>query len=238
MSDNAYWLSPRGLNIDDNDEGKIIKPESRHILTVVNHPEDFGETDETLDATFAKYGEPKHSNIEGKAREEILLRVIGRGYIRIRTNGNRRSQHWSVQLNRLDKHSSDIIWMWAKKLSAEPGQDKFADVVIHELGRNDKMTRTSLDKIASGATIGETFVNGNTGENFVMNEEMQNKIVSGEYMMNECTGEVFRTVKVYAESELRNVPRWIDYAHKLNQDSLSESAKIEIMAHQMNNGQI
>ena len=74
------------------------------------------------------------------------------------------------------------------------------------------MTRTTLDKIASGATIGEKFV-------------------------NEVTGKT-RIVRVYNESDFCKFPHWIDVAHNINPESLGESAKIEIMAHQMNNGQI
>jgi len=76
----AYWITAKG---------EILKPESRHILAIVKKPKRFGETDKIVEDTFAKHGEQKMSNVEGKAREEKRLRVIRRGHIRIRFNGTR-----------------------------------------------------------------------------------------------------------------------------------------------------
>lgn len=147
MSEYAYWISPKC---------KIIKPKSRHILAVVRNPECFGETDKSIQQTFAKYNEPIHSNIEGKAREEILLRVIRRGNIRIRLGGTRRNQRWSIQLNKLTPKVNDYLWTWANQVINDgTAPDKYADVVIHQIGKNDKMTKTSLFDIASGSSIKE-----------------------------------------------------------------------------------
>jgi len=147
MSAYAYWITPKG---------KIISPESRHIISVVKYPKKFGETDKTIDDTFNKYGEQKLSDIEGEAREEVMLRVIKRGYIRVRNNNTRNSQHWSIQLNILTNKVNDILWKWSNKIIKDgTALGKYSTVIIHELGRNDKMTQTTLDKIASGKSIRE-----------------------------------------------------------------------------------
>ncbi len=147
MSTYAYWIT---------DKGKLIKPDSRHIITVVKNPTKFGETDKTIQNTFDKHGEPVNTNMEGKAREEVLLRVIRRGNIRIRVNGTRNSQHWSIQLQKLTPKIEDILWFWANTVIKNGvAKDKYADVVIHELGKGDKMTRTSLDILAKGGSIKE-----------------------------------------------------------------------------------
>jgi len=208
MSINAYWLTQKYMDRSDN-SGSIIKPESRHILAVVNHPEKFGETEEILETTFNLYGEQMRSNIEGKARHAVLLRVIKRGFVRIRTNRTRRSQHWSVQVNILDLSLKNIIWMWAKQVSSEQGSDKFADVVVHELGRSDNMIKTTLEKIVSGEAFGEEFVQ----------------------MLKEREGKEVREIKVYNESDLVNFPNWIDIAHNIDPDSLGDDAKKQIADH-------
>lgn len=142
----AFWITPKG---------QIIEPSMYHIVTVVKFPEKFGETKSSLQSTFDKYNEPMDSNIEGKAREEILERVVKRGFIRIRLGGTGSNQKWSIQLFRLTKIAGNALWMWAKQVTDKKmTNDKYADVIIHQL-HNNKMTRTSLDVIASGETIRE-----------------------------------------------------------------------------------
>jgi len=189
MSENAYWLTP---------QGKLIKPKSRHIITVVKNPTQFGETKKSLQTTFDKYNEQMNSNIEGKAREEILLRVIKRGFARIRLGGTKRNQRWSIQLNRLTSKLEDALWQWANQIIKDgSAPDKYADVIIHQIGKGDKMTRTDLNTIAEGGDIKE-----------------QKEFI-----------------RIYEEDEVKDLPRWVDYAHEIDPKSLSEQAKIEILAH-------
>ena len=143
----AYWIVPTG---------EILQPSAFHIQTVVKFPKKFGETDKTIQDTFDKHGENPQSNMEGKARDEIMKRVIQRGFVRIRFGGSGANRRWSVQLNKLTQKMSDIIWVWAKTIQ-DKVSDKYADVFIHQLS-NNKMTKTSLDVIASGATIRESVV--------------------------------------------------------------------------------
>ena len=89
MSNYCFWIL---------ENGTIVKPDSRHILAVVSAPIVFGETEESIHKTFKKYGQGISSNFEGKAREEVLLRVIKRNHIRIRKNQQKRNQlHESFQ---------------------------------------------------------------------------------------------------------------------------------------------
>jgi hypothetical protein len=157
MKNNAYWITKTG---------KIIEPDSRHILTIVKHPELFGETDKSIKNTFDKYNEHPLSNVEGEARNEVMLRVIKRGYIRIRLGGSRMNQKFSIQLNKLTPKVEDVLWMWARVVTDKKQVlDKYSDVIIHELNGN-KMTRTSLDKIASGGSIKEC-ISPNKTLNFI-----------------------------------------------------------------------
>ena len=71
---------------DNLGNGTIVIPDSLHILAVVSSPALFGESEESIQMTFSKYGQNVNSNIESKAREEVLLRGINRNNIRIRKN--------------------------------------------------------------------------------------------------------------------------------------------------------
>jgi len=147
MSTYAYWIDPRG---------NIMKPDIRHIGTILAKPSLFGETDKTIKMTYYKYNEPVSSTLEGNAREEIMTRVIMRGFTRIRKTGSRNDQRWSIQVAKLNNKNRDHIWEWAKfAIQNNIAGDKYADVHIHQL-QNNKMTKTSLNKIASGEQIKES----------------------------------------------------------------------------------
>jgi hypothetical protein len=146
MSSYAYWITPKG---------EILKPDIRHIGAIIRNPRKFGETDRTINATYEKHGEKISATIEGKAREEVMTRVIKRGFIRIRKGGSRSNQKWSIQLTKLNSRVNDYLWEWARKMiDSRVAIDTFADVHIHQLS-NNKMTKTSLNKIADGGSITE-----------------------------------------------------------------------------------
>ena len=128
-------------------DGTIVQPDSRHILAVTDAPFAFGESLKSLEETFKKYGQGIHSNFEGKAREETLLRVINKNHIRIRKNQQKRSQYWSIQLYNLTDKRRSSVSAWAKYISTYTN-DKYADIIIHQLHDNSRI-RTSLDILAS-----------------------------------------------------------------------------------------
>lgn len=135
----AYWITP---------QGKVIEVNTFHIATIVSHPSEFGETKDSLKDTFDKHGEHINTNVEGKAREEIMMRVMKRGFVRIRKMGSRNDQRWSIQLNKMTTKINDALWMWSKEVEG----DKYANVTFHFLYSN-KIIKSSLDKISSGSSI-------------------------------------------------------------------------------------
>jgi hypothetical protein len=144
MSEQAYFILR---------SGEIVRVEKRHILTVVADPEPYGETKESLQQRFDQHGQGMESNVEGKAREEVLLRVISRNIIRIRKNQHPRNQHWSIQLWKLTKERKEAISKWAV-CASRFGGDQFADVIIHQFCDNSKK-RTSLDQLAGEHPSGD-----------------------------------------------------------------------------------
>jgi hypothetical protein len=132
-------------------DGRIVIPDNKHILAVVSAPELFGESGVSIIETFQKHGQNENSNIESKAREDVLLRVISRNHIRIRKNILKQQQHWSIQLYRLTDERRASISSWAKYVATDG--DQFADVIIHQLFDNFKI-QTSLNHLA-GSTVDE-----------------------------------------------------------------------------------
>jgi hypothetical protein len=141
---NCYWILT---------SGRIVIPDSLHILVVVSAPALFGESEESIQETFRKSEQDMRSNYEGKAREEVLLRVINRNNIRIRKNILKRQQHWSIQLYRLTAERKSSLSAWAKYMHGLSG-DKYADVTIHQLYDDSKM-RTSLDQLLAESAVDE-----------------------------------------------------------------------------------
>ncbi len=133
-------------------DGRVIAPDL-HIQAVVSDPEKFGESEEGIQESFQKYGQNPESNVESKAREEVLLRVIRRNHIRIRKYTLKCCQQFSIQLYRLTDERRSSISGWAKTIATDG--DQFADVVIHQLYDNSKM-KTSLNLIKDGTICGDT----------------------------------------------------------------------------------
>lgn len=115
----------------------ILKPDYRHIMAVKAAPTAFGETEESLRETFAKYGEQDNHNVESNARQEILLRVINRNVIRIRKNQQRRNQNWSIQLYDLTKKKEEAISAWATYI-IHKGIDRYGTVIINQFKDRSK----------------------------------------------------------------------------------------------------
>lgn len=89
MDERAFWIDPNG----------VIMPVMRsHIAAVIADPVLFGVTREYIESVYREYGEAL--GWEGKAREEIIKRLIIEGWTRIRDYGD----YLSVQLFSLHEH--------------------------------------------------------------------------------------------------------------------------------------
>lgn len=93
-------------------DGDLIHVPDNHIGVVIRDPEKFGLTTTEIETVYKEYGE--RVGVEGKARKELLLKVISRGWIRIR----RYRQHWSVTVEKVTPAVQDILRRWAEKMLA------------------------------------------------------------------------------------------------------------------------
>ena len=91
----VFFLSP---------DGEIVPVyEGRHINAIIKYPEVFGFTSRGLEKVFKKFDEDMGD--EGRAREEIMINVISRGWIRVRF---------------IPKYGQFIlqVWKWTTKIKA------------------------------------------------------------------------------------------------------------------------
>jgi hypothetical protein len=143
----AYWILPKRVN------GKLtIKVSTRHINDIIDHPTKFGETKDTVFDAYKKYDE--RVGIEGKAREEIIERILQRGFARVRFN--MRQQRWSIQVYKLNDKMQDNIFEWAHDAIKQRNVSPESMVYIHSLNDN-KMRKYKLKEIMYGKTINENF---------------------------------------------------------------------------------
>lgn len=115
----AYFISPAG---------NIIKIEGSHIGHVIDNPDLFGLAIEDITMIYHKYNEPL--GFEGKARHEILVRIIAQGWVRIR----RYKEHWSITVNSLTEETRARLKKWGEHIDDFP----YAPVLINDLRTGTK----------------------------------------------------------------------------------------------------
>lgn len=109
----GYWISPGGASFPVS---------QNHILTVIEAPEKFNMTREAIEAVYARHKEPFGS--EGNAREELILDLVKRGWVRIRNyHGKRTGEYWSVNVNRLTTRVKDQITSLFQRIFPSGGYD-------------------------------------------------------------------------------------------------------------------
>lgn len=115
----AYWISS---------DGKVIPVDGLHIEVITRNLEKFGLSQKEVDELYDKYGEPKGS--EGKAREEILIKVFDKGWIRLRYIA--RQDLWKAQLKNFNKRKKDYIWDFVNgSLEGKYGKaGKYTDLLV------------------------------------------------------------------------------------------------------------
>ncbi len=122
MQANGYWLK--------NTQIIEIEKDLSHIKHIIADP-DFYETDiDYIKNCYEKYGE--QMLVEGKAREEINLQVIGKGAIRIRQYV-KPVDYWAVQCSDFDKSKPIII-----NFIVEQEVDVNSSMIITDISANKR----------------------------------------------------------------------------------------------------
>ena len=113
----AYWISP---------SGKLLPVNKVHIDEIIDSPESFGLTEQEIKDIYKKHKEKFRS--EGKAREEIMLNLFQRGWIRIRYYS--RNDAYTVNVNKLTRKAKEYLFEWAVKTIENQPNRKYSDVLL------------------------------------------------------------------------------------------------------------
>ena len=97
----AFFISPKG---------EIIYTPINHITTVIGNPKKFGLNIEFIEHVYDFYNE--RMGQEGKAREQILLSLFKKNWIRLRRYRN----FWSVNVANFAKKTKFYLQKWASML--------------------------------------------------------------------------------------------------------------------------
>ena len=135
----AYWITPKG---------DIMEVDSRHIHTIIEYPQNFGFTAAQIRAIYRRHGE--RIGMEADAREEIMIRLMERGWIRVRYI----PQLYSITLQMSDIFYKKDSWKepvtkWAHLVGCDMPES--ASVNIMDLGGGTIWPEQQLYEIASGS---------------------------------------------------------------------------------------
>lgn len=130
--ENAFWVSPRG---------EVIAVPMRHIANILQDPKKFGLTQADIDAVYRRFNEP--TGWEGKAREELMLDAMKRGWIRVRRSMNQ----WVIQAWRLSRSQKDAIWDFITYALKRGIVGKNSQITLHDI-KGDSVVTSSAKELA------------------------------------------------------------------------------------------
>lgn len=126
----GYWVSPRG---------EAIRSGLNHIKSVINDPDLYGYTKADIQKIYKKYGEKLGT--EGKAREEIIVDLVRRNWIRMRHYLGK-GEFISLNVKQLNSRTADRItdffsgWKGSKSAKFTPVRIGTTIGPMHELTVN------------------------------------------------------------------------------------------------------
>ncbi len=132
----AYFVNPYG---------KIAPLENpRHINEIIQKPEKFGYTKEHIQDIYAKHNE--RYGQEGKAREEIIHDLLGKGFAHIRLYKN----FWAVNVNHYDDKTKSALSTWAGDVLNHPKVGRHATARIYSLHKNEIVASPTVQDLYYG----------------------------------------------------------------------------------------
>jgi hypothetical protein len=145
----AYWISPNG---------EIIPVTTTHIDEVIKNPTIFGYTDEEIKDIFSKFDEPV--GLESKAREKIVVDLVKKGWVRIRSYGNK---GFSVNIQKLTSRIKDYLFDWSVRLTSPEG--------LFGAKEKDLYSPIKLETFVDGNIINMTFKDMQSGMLYERNQK-------------------------------------------------------------------
>ena len=131
----VFFISP---------QGEIIPGEINHINTVIKYSDKFGYTRDRIEEIYQYHNE--RIGLEGKARLEIIVDLVRKGWIRIRRQPNR----WSITVWQLTQEVKQLLCGFVCQVwDGEYGDrrvDKYMPFQIRELC-NNKLASLFFDEL-------------------------------------------------------------------------------------------
>lgn len=119
MSSDFIWL---------NKDGSIVSNVGySHIDSITNEPELFDTTNKKILDTYRKYKEK--TGTEGKARDEIMITAMKKGWIRIRNNNGR----WIFETWNLTEEQKNTIFNY---ILLTKTIHKYDEIIITQVKNN------------------------------------------------------------------------------------------------------
>lgn len=147
----AYWISPTGKSYGLN---------GRHINDIFSNPERYGLEKSYIQSAYKRHNEP--FGVEGKAREELFVELMKKGWIRVRYD---KKGKWMLQVWDNRKSILDNIWNWSVDVIGKyKNTHRYVDVIINFI-KTKFMFKRSLEDIA----------------HYVMTEQYSGKTLTEEY---------------------------------------------------------
>ena len=131
-----------------NPEGEIVPLENGgHIGTVWTHPDWFGFTTEYLKSVYEKYGEQEWT--EGKARDEILIEVFKKGWLRV--NYKDRNDRFLINAWAYDAPTIGRLKQFARRAANGAFGQKFpySDVIV-TFYKDNSQKMANMEDLARG----------------------------------------------------------------------------------------
>jgi hypothetical protein len=128
---------------------------TKHIDSIIDHPEAFDLAKEMIEQVYKKYNEPY--GFEGKAREEIIHNLITqKGWVRIR-HYQGKGDKYTVQIGDLDTTRKDYLWWWANaELEEGYKPNDWPNSVYIDILNERRVIVTSLTEIINERLLNET----------------------------------------------------------------------------------
>lgn len=117
-ADQAHWILP---------PDKIMVVNTTHIRAIIKMPETFGLESQAIKEIYNKHDEP--IGFEGKARIEIMTRVMQAGWIRTRFRRN----SWIAETWEWLPAQKQALWEWSKRVTAGRQQALYDRIGINSV---------------------------------------------------------------------------------------------------------
>lgn len=137
----AFFISPRS---------RIYPVEGKHIEEVIRNSRKYGLSLKTIKAAYLKYDEPMGT--ESFAREELIFKILSRGFIRVRIKNHTICCQvgWSAK-----KRYAKNIFSFLKYLKSIVGAKRYRTYALRVFVRPDEYMIDAFDMVTGEIKIQE-----------------------------------------------------------------------------------